>query len=191
MLGGIVDRITSKEIGTWTGLGIPAAIVAHARTEIKPMVIHDGIHIDWQVEPLAKYGRHLDDGIALLWSHIVTTPIKIPEMLQTDGIRILPVYARRDTLQGPASEDRSVGESGKMLTDVCPTVGADMVIPHRLLPLKVVSPVEMRIAWVPSMVLLDVEDCPSDALLSKPGSELGQGHFCESMSAFHSVKIKV
>jgi hypothetical protein len=78
-----------------------------------------------------------------------------------------------------------------MLADVRPTIRADVVVSHRLLPLEVVSAVEMRIAGVPSMVLLDVKDCSSDALLSQPSSELGKGHFCESMSAFHSVKIKV
>lgn len=191
MLGGIIDGVAAKEIGAWTGIGIPAAVVAHARTQIKPMVVHDGIHIDWQVEPLAKHGRHLDDGIALLGSHIVTTPVKISKMFQADGVGILAKDTGRNTLQGPASEDRSIRESGEVLTDIRPAVGADMVIPHGLLPFEMVSTVEMRVTGVPGMVLLDVKDCPSDALLSKPGSELGKGHFCESMSAFHSVKIKV
>lgn len=153
------------------------------------MMVHDGVHIDWQVEPLAKHGRHLDDGVALLGSHVVTAPVKVTQVLQANGVGILAIDASRYPFHWSAGKDRPIREGGEVLSDIRPAVCANMVIPHGLLPFEMVSTVEMRVAGVPSMVLLDVKNCPTDALLSQPSPKLGEGHFCKSMSTFHNLKI--
>lgn len=185
MLGGIIDRIASEEIGAGTGFGISAAIVAHPRAQVKPMVVHDGIDINGQVEPPAQHGCHLDDGVALFGSHVISSPVKIPKMLQADRVGVLPIDAGRHPLHRPTGQDGPVRECGEMLANIRPSVGTDMVVFHGLLSLKMISPIEVGIVGVPGMVLLNAEDGPSDSLLSQPSSKLGKGHFCKSMSTFH------
>lgn len=149
------------------------------------MVIDDGIDVDGQVEPPAKHGGHLDDSIALFRCHIVSAPVKVAKVLQADGICILPKDTCRNPLHGSSCHDRSVRKCGEMLPYVRPTVGSDVVVFHGLLPLKMVSSVEVRVVGVPGVVLLNAEDGPSDPLLHQPSPKLGQGHLGKSVSAFH------
>jgi hypothetical protein len=191
VLCGVIHRVAPEEVCAWTRLGISTAIVAHARTQVKPMVVDNRIHVDWKVESPAQQGRHLDDGITVLGRHVVATPIKIPKVLQANGIGILPIDAGRGTLQRSACHDGAVRKCCEVLSDVRPAIGANVVVSHGLLSFKVVSPVKVRIAGIPSVVLLNVQNSPSYTLLRQPSPKLGKRHFCESMSAFHSVKIKV
>jgi len=181
----VLHGIAAEERGAGAGLGGAGAVGARPGVEIEPVMIDHTVGIHRNREAAADAGRHANDRRTVRWRHGVAARVEIADVLNADGVRVLPLDARRHQFERSAGHDGAVGEAGKVLPDVGPTIVGDMVVLHALLQFKVIRAAELPIAGRPGVVLLQREHGTTHALLREPVLEFLKAQQREAVTCLH------
>ncbi len=136
------------------------------------MMIDDAGSGHRDINPPAYHGRRVYDAVALSLSHGILVPVEIADVFEADGIRIIAKDAGGRRLDTAPREYCAVRENGKVLPDITPAIGIDVMRLHATLHVNMVIAPEVRIGRGKCMMMLHTEYSSRNAGTAKPGIEL-------------------